>query len=138
MGKPTLSTQGLQNIAQAYFPGQKTFQKPQFKSNLNPNLPVQPKGRGNGQHMFNCGQGKQQQSQSDNYAGISDAQSLSEGAETSVQEFYDQTCGLFNSLYALAQQQEEALLTQYKTADKQYSDPEGDPDIQEQDYQENE
>ncbi len=40
MGKPTLSTQGLMQAAQAFFPGQKTFQKPQFKPNLNPNLPA--------------------------------------------------------------------------------------------------
>ncbi len=39
----------------------------------------------------------------------------------------------------MAQQQEEALLVQYETADdEQYADPEGDPDGQEQDYQENE
>ncbi len=40
MGKPTLSTQGLMQAAQIFFPGQKTFQKPQFKPNLNPNLPA--------------------------------------------------------------------------------------------------
>ena len=62
-----------------------------------------------------------------------------EGAETSVQEFYDMTCGLYNTLYSMAQQQEEALLAQYKTGDdEQYADSEGDPDGQEQDYQENE
>ncbi len=39
----------------------------------------------------------------------------------------------------MAQQQEEALLAQYDTGDdEQYGDVEGDPDDQEQDYQENE
>ena len=70
---------------------------------------------------------------------MTDAQAQQEGAETSVQEFYDQTCGLFNTLYSMAQQQEEALLAQYETGDdEQYADSEGDPDGQEQDYQENE
>ncbi len=56
-----------------------------------------------------------------------------------VQEFYDQTCGLFNTLYSVAQQQEEVLLTQYEAVDdEQYADPESEPDGQEQDYQENE
>ncbi len=56
-----------------------------------------------------------------------------------VQEFYDQICGLFNTLYSVAQQQEEALLTQYEAVDdEQYADPEGEPDGQEQNYQENE
>ncbi len=74
-----------------------------------------------------------------NYAGISDAQSQPEGAEASVQEFYDQTCGLFNTLYSLAQQQEEAVLMQFGTADdEQYTDSEGDSNGQEQDHQENE
>ncbi len=56
-----------------------------------------------------------------------------------VQDFYDQTCSLFNTLYSVAQQQEEALLTQYDAVnDEQYTDPEGEPNGQEQDYQENE
>ncbi len=69
--------------------------------------------------------------------GTSDAQVQLEGAEASVQEFYDMTCGLYNTLYSMAQQQEEALLAQYKTGDdEQYADSEGDLDGQEQDYQE--
>ncbi len=49
------------------------------------------------------------------------------------------TCGLYNTLYSMAQQQEEALLTQYETGDdEQYANSKGDPDGQEQDYQENE
>ncbi len=70
---------------------------------------------------------------------MTDAQAQLEGAEMSVQEFYDQTCSLFNTLYSMAQQQEEALLAQYEAGDnEQYADSEGDPDGQEQDYQENE
>ncbi len=138
MGKPNLSTQGLMKAAQTYFPGNRTFQKP-FQPNQNPNLPARPKGQGNGQQMFNRGRGKLQQPRNDGYAGISDAQAQPEKAETSVQEFYDMTCGLYNTLYSMAQQQEEVLLTQYETGDdEQYADSEGDPDGQEQDYQENE
>ncbi len=62
-----------------------------------------------------------------------------EDAGAMVQEFYDQTCGLFNTLYSVAQQQDEALLTQYDAVDdEQYANPEDEPDSQEQDYQENE
>ncbi len=43
MGKPTLSTQGLMQAAQAFFPGQRNFQKP-FRPNQNPNLPARPQG----------------------------------------------------------------------------------------------
>ncbi len=89
--------------------------------------------------MPNRARGKQQQPRSDGYARISDAQTQQESAETSVEEFYDQTRGLFNTLYSLAQQQEKVLLTQYETGeDEQYADSEEDPDGQEQDYQENE
>ncbi len=138
MGKPTLSTQGLMQAAQTYFPGNKTFQKP-FRPNQNPNLPAQSKGQGNGQCSFQRGRGKSQKPRNDGYTGMTDTQAQQEGAEMSVQEFYDQTCGLFNTLYLMAQQQEEALLAQYETGDdEQYADSEGDPDGQEQDYQENE
>ncbi len=73
MGKPTLSTQGLMQVAQTYFPGNRTFQK-SFRPNQNPNLPARPKGQGNGQRMFNRGWGKPQQPRNNGYAGISDAQ----------------------------------------------------------------